>query len=105
MVNAKLDPQELPENTLQVSINNNNNNNNKNNNSEAEHYIKRNPHAKNNSKDLLLKVMVVLNIFLDLLNLQLDISKNDLRMLQKDFFVKVTRSRSAFGMIEHNQKQ
>ena len=70
--------------------NNNNNNKNKNNNSEAEHYIKRNPHAKNNSKDLLLKVMVVLNIFLDLLNLQLDISKNDLRMLQRDFFVKVT---------------
>ena len=72
MVNAKLDPQELPENTLQVSINNNNNN------------------INNKGKDLLLKVMVVLNIFLHLLNLQLDISKNDLRMLQRDFFVKVT---------------
>ena len=72
MVNAKLDPQELPENTLQVSINNNNNN------------------INNKGKDLLLKVMVVLIIFLDLLNLQLDISKNDLRMLQRDFFVKVT---------------
>ena len=46
-------------------------------------------------KDVLLNValVVVLNIFeyiLVLLTLQLDISKNDLRMLQKDFFVKVT---------------
>ena len=88
MVNAKLDPEELPQNTLQV---------------QTDIFIKSvnmdQIHFVNKDKQFpffvwnatLFSSSFWLEYLLRESNFQLDISKNDLKLVQKDFFVKVVK--------------